>query len=548
MISLGHRLAGWAADRPDATAFTFLKRGEDPESSLSFAELHRRAGQIAGQLAGRGLAGRPVALIYPPGLEFIEAFCGCLYAGAVPAALPLPAHARAAVRCAVICGAADFAAVLTIGSQLASAALQPIRDAAPEVPWICTDGGSDGPGRDPAHAEEASPAFLQFTSGSTSEPRGVVISHANLIANQQMIAEAFDEDSDTRSVSWLPLHHDMGLIGAVLQPIYLGIPSTIMSPQSFLQKPVRWLQAISRQRATTSGGPNFGYAQCVDRIPAADLPSLDLSSWRVAFCGAEPVRPATLEGFAARFEPSGFDASALFPCYGMAEATLFVSGGPAGGGLRTARRPDGRTVVSCGRSWGPQTITIVDPELGTARAEGEPGEIWLTGPHVAEGYRNSPEATARTFKAKLAGGDLEHLRTGDIGFLRGGELFVTGRLKDLLIVRGANIHPEDVEDTVRRSDPALGGAGCAAFVIGEEDDKIAVVVELGRASGGDDRSALSKAASAAILLEHGFAPATVLFVGTGGVPRTTSGKVRRRACREAYLQGRLGRLAESEGA
>ena len=548
MISLSQRLATWAADRSDATAFTFLRRGEEAQASLSFGELDRRARRIAGQLTSSGLAGCPVALIYPAGLEFIEAFCGCLYAGAIPAALPLPANARAAVRCAVICRTADFGAVLTIGSQLASPALQPIRDAAPEVPWICTDGAPDGPGQDPVEVVEASPAFLQFTSGSTSEPRGVVITHANLTANQQMIAQAFDQDSNTRSVSWLPLHHDMGLVGAVLQPIYLGIPSTIMSAQSFLQKPVRWLQAISRRRATSSGSPNFGYAMCVDRIPAADLPSFDLSSWRVAFCGAEPVRPATLEGFAARFAPSGFDASALFPCYGMAEATLFVSGGPAGAGLRTVEAPDGRTVASCGRGWGQQTITIVDPELRTASAAGEPGEIWLTGPHVAEGYRNGMEATARTFRAKLAGSDLEHLRTGDIGFLRDGELFVTGRLKDLLIVRGANIHPEDVEDTVRRSDPLLAGAGCAAFVLGEEDEKIAVVVELARASGGGDRSALWKAASAAILLEHGFAPQAVLFVGTGGIPRTTSGKVRRRACREAYMQGQMTQLAVREGA
>ena len=547
MISLDRRLAEWAVRKPDAPAFTFLKRGEAPERELTFAGLDRRARQIAAQLSDAGLAGQPVALIYPSGLEFIEAFCGCLYAGAIPAALPLPANARAAGRCAVICRAAGFAAILTASSQLDAPALEPVRAAVPDAPWICTDGVPDEADGVHIDVEGGAPAFLQFTSGSTSEPRGVVITHDNLTANQQMIAEAFGYREDECSVGWLPLHHDMGLIGTVLQPIHLGARSVLMSPQSFLQKPVRWLQAISAYRGTSSGGPNFGYAQCLDRIAPADCAGLDLSSWKVAFCGAEPVRPVTLRRFAGRFEANGFEASALFPCYGMAEATLLVTGGPCGSGLRLAKGAGGRETASCGQGWGEQTITIVDPERRVPMPEGQAGEIWLTGPHIAKGYRNDPEGTARAFEARLVGGHTPHLRTGDIGFMRGNELIVTGRLKDLLIVRGANIHPEDVEETVRGSDPALAGAGCAAFALGDEDDRVTVVVELAQSSGGGDRSALSKSASAAILLEHGFAPDRVLFVAPGCIPRTTSGKVRRRACREHYLQGRMVQLASQEG-
>ena len=539
------QLAKWAADRPDATAFTFLRRGEEPEGRLTFAELDRRARQIAAQLIGGGLNGRPVALIYPAGLGFIEAFCGCLYAGVIAAALPLPANARAAGRCAAICQAADFAAILTVTSQLGAEALGPVRAALPEAPWICTDTSWEDADGVHLEAQGAAAAFLQFTSGSTTEPKGVVITHDNLAANQAMIAEAFGHDQDTRVVSWLPMHHDMGLIGTVLQPIHLGIPSVLMSPQSFLQKPVRWLRAISRHRATTAGAPNFGYAACLDRISPEACADLDLSTWRLAFCGAEPVQPLTLRRFAERFGAVGFDASSLFPCYGMAEATLFVSGGPTGSGLKVARVADGRDVASCGRGWGRQTITIVDPELRTAKPPGEPGEIWLAGPHIARAYSNNREATLRTFEAKLIGSGAPQLRTGDIGFMKGGELFVTGRMKDLLIVRGANIHPEDVEETVRRSDTILAGAVCAAFATTEDDHRITVVVELPRRSGGADRHAgLAKAAAAAIVAEHGFAPSEILLVNPGVIPRTTSGKVPRQACRDAYLKARLGEPAD----
>lgn len=545
MSSLDLRLAKWAIERPDAPAFTFLRRGEQPERSLTFAELDLRARQIAAQLTKAGLAGRPVALIYPSGLEFIEAFCGCLYAGAIAAALPLPANARAAGRCAVICRSADFAAVLTASSQLDAAALEPVRAAVPNAPWICTDGVPESTDGLHIEAEGGAPAFLQFTSGSTGEPRGVVITHDNLAANQEMIARAFDQKEDLRVVGWLPLHHDMGLIGTVLQPIHVGGTSILMSPQSFLQKPVRWLRAISAYRAVNSGAPNFGYAQCLDRIAPTDCEGLDLSSWKVAFCGAEPVRPGTLRRFADRFGSKGFPPSSLFPCYGMAEATLFVTGGPSGSGLRVAAGPNGQEAASCGKGWGEQTLTIVDPEGRVPLPEGEPGEIWLTGPHVAKGYRNDPAATSRIFKATLAGSDVEHLRTGDIGFVRGGELFVTGRLKDLLIVRGGNIHPEDVEETVRGSDPLLAGAACAAFAMAERDEVIVVVVELPRAAGPDADGGLAKAATAAIVAEHGFAPRTILFVGAGVIPRTTSGKIRRHGCRDAYMEGRLTEAAEA---
>ncbi len=539
MTTLDRRLARWAAERPDAVAFTFLRRGERAERQLTYCELDRSALRIAAQLTAAGLRGRAVALIYPPGLEFIEAFCGCLYAGAIPAALPLPATARAAGRCAVICRAADFAAILTVSGELEAPALEPVRAAVPAARWVASDEAPHTSDGVHVEVEGDDSAFLQFTSGSTREPRGVLISHANLTANQQMIAEAFGYREDECAVGWLPLHHDMGLIGTVLQPIHLGARSVLMSPQSFLQKPIRWLNAISAYRGTSSGGPDFGYAQCLDRIAPADCAGLDLSSWKVAFCGAEPVRPGTLRRFAYRFGVNGFDAAALFPCYGMAEATLFVTGGPCGSGLRVAKAANGRDVASCGEGAGEQAITIVHPERRVPMPDGQAGEIWLRGPHIAQGYRNDHEATARVFGARLAGGEIPHLRTGDIGFMQGNELVVTGRLTDLLIVRGVNIHPEDIEETVRGSDPALAGSACAAFASDEEEQEIAVVIELARKSAAAGSAGLARAAAAAVVAEHGFAPSMVLMVEPGVIPRTTSGKVRRRACRDAYLEGRL---------
>jgi acyl-CoA synthetase (AMP-forming)/AMP-acid ligase II len=513
---LAGRLAHWARRRPEATAFTFLHRGETVAATLSYAALHARALAIMSALRQRGLAGRTVLLLYSPGLAFIEAFCGCLYAGAIAVPAPHPVNARATARIAALAQAACVAAVLTERGLLEDTALRPT---APEAPWLATDAAAEIADASPAPIAQEAPAFLQFTSGTTGGAKGVVVTRSNLAANQAMIAAAFGHDATSRGVTWLPLFHDMGLVGTVLQAIWLGAACAVMSPYAFLQKPVRWLRAIGDFRATTSGAPGFAFQLCLDQISRDQSEGIDLSSWQVAFCGAEPVRAATLRRFAERFAGNGFAPAALFPCYGLAEATLFATGGPAGAGLRTRG-----AAASCGRGWGAQRLAIVE------------GEIWLAGPHVAQGYWRDPEATQATFGARLPGDDAAWLRTGDLGFVADGELFVTGRIKDLIIVRGQKHHPEAIEATIAASDPALTAGGGAAFVL-EDDDapRVVVVQETAR---GAEPAALARIAAGAVNAAHGFLPEIVL-VRAGSLPRTTSGKVRRHEARADYLAGRL---------
>ncbi|HWN41215.1 MAG TPA: amino acid adenylation domain-containing protein, partial [Thermoanaerobaculia bacterium] len=373
-------------------------------------------------------------------------------------------------------------------------------------------------------------AFLQYTSGSTSTPKGVRVTHGNLIANERAIQHACGQSEESVVVGWLPLYHDMGLIGNVLQPLWCGATCVLMSPLSFLQRPRRWLDAIDRFRGTTSGGPDFAYSLCVRKIPPADREGLDLSSWRVAFNGAEPVRAATLDAFAEAFASSGFRREAFYPCYGLAEATLFVSGGDPDAAPRVAGN-----LVSCGRAWPGERITVVGPETGRELPAGEEGEICVSGPSVADGY----------WQGESFGG---FLRTGDLGRLdEHGELFVTGRLKDLIVVRGRNLYPHDVERTAEESHPALRPGGGAAFSVEVEgEERLVVVHEVERRREAEAREA-AEAIRAAVLREHEVSPHEVVPIRAGMLPKTSSGKVRRGACREGYLSGALTPLAPSPG-
>jgi acyl-CoA synthetase (AMP-forming)/AMP-acid ligase II len=560
---LGKRLVHWSIHRPDEIAFLFLERGEIISARLTYLALHQRATAIAAVLRRHSLAGCPVLLVYPPGIDFIEAFFACLYSGAIAVPAPHPVSLRAAARAATLCQAAGARAVLTVASLLGDAEFKGVLDrTARDLSWIATDPikmqdeARDGPVESSPNAA----AFLQFTSGSTGTPKGVVVTRGNLAANQAMIAAAFGHDHTLRGVSWLPLFHDMGLVGTVLQALYLGALSVIMSPFAFLQKPVRWLQAITRFGATTSGAPNFAYELCCRQIHPEQCEGLDLATWQVAFCGAEPVRGATLRRFAATFGPYGFRDTAIFPCYGLAEATLFASGGPAGRGLKSldVERYDsgasGRialwdgpaerkvTLACCGRAWGDERVVIVDPLRGTPLGECEVGEIWLAGPHVCPGYWQRPAESTATFGARLAGDETtRYLRTGDLGFLREGELFVTGRLKDLIIVRGAKHHPEEIEATIARSHPALAGGTGAVFTLEHgEETKIIALHEIDReAMTTSDQGMLARVAVAAVNATHGFRLDALILVRSGRLPRTTSGKVQRHLCRAAYLDGRF---------
>jgi amino acid adenylation domain-containing protein len=539
-VTIAGLLRARAAERPEQVAFTFLTDGESEGGSLTYGELDRRASAIAAALAAAPVPqGERALLLYPPGLDFIAAFFGCLYAGvvAVPAYPPRP-NDRSQSRLRAIAHDATPRAALTTAAILAGT-VEPrgLLAVAPELGglrWIATDSLegslSDGaaPSREPA---PESIAFLQYTSGSTATPKGVMVTHANLLHNERMIGAAFDMDESSVVVGWLPLYHDMGLIGNVLQPLHAGGRCVLMSPVAFLQRPMRWLEAISRYRGTVSGGPNFAYELCVRKAAPETMAGLDLSSWRVAFNGAEPVRASTLERFAEAFAPCGFRRDALYPCYGLAEATLFVTGG------HVSRVEQGR--VSCGWGWMGQRIVTVDPETGAERRPEEEGEIWISGPSVARGYWENPEATARDFHAFLPTGEGPFLRTGDLGFLSGGELYVTGRLKDLIILRGRNLYPQDVELTAERSHPDLQPGGGAAFSVDIAGEERLVIVHEAVRHPKASVEEIAEAVRRAVAAEHEAQVHEVVLIRQAGLPKTSSGKVQRRLCRELYLRDEL---------
>ncbi|MEO6193501.1 MAG: fatty acyl-AMP ligase, partial [Thermoanaerobaculia bacterium] len=473
-----------AMSQPERRAYTFLLDGEREEVHLSYGELDRQARAIAARLQELGVEGERALLLYPPGLQYAAAFFGCLYAGVTAVPVYPPRPNRPDPRFLAILADARARVVLTTSAILPNA--ERLLQADAPVAWLATD-GLDSKGaeewRDPAVRPEQL-AFLQYTSGSTSAPKGVMVSHGNLVHNERLIERAFGMTAESVVVGWLPLYHDMGLIGNLLQPLWAGCSCVLMSPVDFLQKPLRWLAAVSRYGGTVSGGPNFAYDLCARKIRPEDRAGLDLSRWAVAFNGAEPVRAETLDRFASAFAGCGFRREALFPCYGLAEATLFVAGAAVGEppvvgrfnapGLerhRAVADPDGRPLVSSGRPalLAPgQEVAIVDPESGARLPEAAVGEIWVAGPSVAKGYWSRPEPPESTFQALTRDGQGPFLRTGDLGFLVGGELFVAGRAKDLIIIRGRNHYPQDIEMTVEASHAALRPGCGAAFSVDEE--------------------------------------------------------------------------------
>ena len=486
IVNLIQLLQSRAAQQPGRLAYTFLLDGEGEEAHLTYGELERQARAVGACLQGLGLRGERVILLYPPGLEYIAAFWGCLFAGAVAVPAYPPRLNRNLERLQAVVADARPSAALTNGQTLSR--LKPLLHEVPALralKWVATeeiDICSAERWREP-EVEGSTLAFLQYTSGSTAAPKGVMVSHGNLLHNQALIKRAFGQSEESVIVGWLPLYHDMGLIGNVLQPLYVGARCVLMSPVAFLQKPLRWLQAISHYRATTSGGPNFAYDLCARKINPAQSTTLDLSCWNVAFNGAEPVRAATLERFTEAFKFSGFRREAFYPCYGLAEATLLVSGSRAARPLvlktvdkdaladgrvseLTEQDAPGHVLVGCGAASADQSVLIVNPVSLTASADGEVGEVWARGPSVAGGYWNRAEETESTFRACLA--DAEEgpfLRTGDLGFVSDGELFVTGRLKDLIIIRGRNLYPHDIERTAEAAHVSLRPGGGVAFSV-----------------------------------------------------------------------------------
>ena len=550
-----------ARNQPEQKAYTFLKGGEAKVVELNYQQLHLQAQTIASYLQSIQAAGERCLLLYQPGLEFIAAFFGCLYANVIAVPAYPPRRNQNLSRLQAIATDAGAKIVLTTTSLLDNLKERSRKDLnLAELHWVATDGLSSNLAtawQTPLITRD-SLAFLQYTSGSTDNPKGVMVTHGNLFHNSAIIHKSFGHSVNSRGVIWLPPYHDMGLIGGVLQPLYGGFPVTLMSPVDFLQQPIRWLQAISRYQATTSGGPNFAYDLCLRKITAAQLETLDLSSWEVAFTGAEPVKAETLEEFATTFASCGFRKEAFYSCYGMAETTLIVSGG-----LKTnppvIRKIDRaaleqnrvvastnnleiRAIVGCGRTWLNQNLLIVNPENCTRTSGEQIGEIWVSGASVAQGYWNRPQETKETFDAYLAETrEGPFLRTGDLGFVQDGELFITGRLKEIIIIRGQNHYPHDIELTVEKSNPALRPNSGAAFAVDfNGTERLVVVHEVERSFMRKlDVKQVIDNIREAVTAQHGLEIYATVLVKTSSIPKTSSGKIRRRACRVAFLTGSL---------
>ena len=551
-------LQWWARHQPRKRAFVYLERGEREAGSLTYAELDRRARIIARAVREHGLTGRPVLLAYPTGLEFVAALFGCFYGGAVAVPAPVDSYDRAATRLQAIMADADVAAVFSLRPVLSQSG-NPVAGAAahrstPTV-VLATD-ELDGPADEipPRPLEPGAVALLQYTSGSTGRPRGVMLSHANIVHNERALLAVLLTGVDDVVVNWLPLYHDMGLIGGVLHTVSFGGLCALMPPLAFVQKPIRWLEAIARYRATVSMAPCFAYGLATQRGLSERAASLDLSSWRVAICGGESVRPQVLEEFATTFAPRGFEPRALMPAYGLAEATLIASAAVGGTGLKVAQPLDvswGRRLSHCGPAVAGQRVSIVDPLSREPVPAGQLGEVWLQGPCVALGYWNRPEETRATFQATWAGtgghdaAAAGHwLRTGDLGFMGPDGVVITGRAKDLIIIRGANFDPLDVETLACESDPAFeSGAGAAFSIEHDMGEHVVLLHEVRReAARALDVNVLAGKVIDKVSQGIGLSIYDLVLLRPGTLPRTTSGKIRRYACKEQYLAGQLALL------
>ena len=559
--------------QPDRTAYTFLADGEQESGSCTYRDLDLQARAIASELLTKVKPGDRALLVYPytAGLEFIAAFMGCLYAGVVAVTDYPRQHIKSLsqyqdriVDCQAGIALTTYEFAERVKGQLISHPTMALKLKA--LPWIASDRVdlSVADRWQPPKIDGDSLAFLQYTSGSTGQPKGVMVTHGNVLHNSQVIYKSFGHNEQSRILIWLPMFHDMGLIGGVMQPLFAGLPAVLMSPIALAQKPFLWLQALSKYKITTSGGPNFAYDLLCQKITDEQRASLDLSHWQVAFTGAEPVRAETLEKFTELYEPCGFDRNAFYPCYGMAEATLFITGIDPGKYPTvtyldkkaltedkvvavTSEHPDSKAVVSCGHTWLGDEIIIVNPETKMQCEGDRVGEIWATGAGIGKGYYQREEQTENTFRATLANNpDKTYLRTGDLGFTRDGELYITGRIKDMMILWGRNHYPQHIEETVESCHPALRPNHGAAFSVdvgGEE--QLVVAHEINRT---DLRKLNAEEVIGAIRLSVGEQNMANVFavalLKTGSIPKTSSGKIQRRACQSMFLDGSLNTVAQ----
>jgi acyl-CoA synthetase (AMP-forming)/AMP-acid ligase II len=562
-----------ASNQPEQVAFLFPRdraANADNFHRISYASLDQQARSIAATLQAAGIsAGQKVLLLHQPGADFVTAFFGCLYAGTVAVTTYLGHRGRlkqGLPKIVELLKDAECRCIL-----MSTDVAQPFKAAWEEV----IGGGEHQVNQPPVIASDDIPptiadawhppaihretvTLLQYTSGSTSRPRGVMITHGNLLHNSSLIQRGFESGSSSVGLIWLPPYHDMGLIGGILQPVFAGFPVTLMSPLAFLQQPFSWLQTISRIRATITGGPNFAYELCVRKVTPEQCSTLDLSSWKIAFNGAEPIHADTIKRFSAAFAPCGFNPKAFYPCYGLAEATLFVTGGKALAGPRVLHldrkaleqdtallagttSKDIKAVVGCGEVPSDQKVAIVDPESRCACPDKSVGEIWVSGPSVSSGYWNRPDETFNAFVAYRSDtGEGPFLRTGDLGFFHQGELFVTGRLKDIVIIHGRNFYPHDLEITAQSSHPGLQpGSGAIFSVEYDGQERLVIAQEVQREALRTDPLEMVSAIRQAIIRDFDVQAYAIVLLKPGQVPKTSSGKIRRALCKSALMSNSL---------
>ena len=552
----------WAEQRPDEPAFYFTD-AETLERRLTYRQLWDEVRGLAGYLQSQRAMGERVLLLYPPGLDFVIGLFACHAAGAIAVPAYPPRRNRKASRIRSI--AKDAAA--SIGLSVTAVAEQITGDNRHADLAGVRMIGTDTPRTrmpdawQPRTIKRDDLAVLQYTSGSTGAPKGVMLTHANLMNNCELIMYAFEADQDVVGLTWLPTYHDMGLVGGVLMPLFIGRPNVLMSPMTFLQHPVKWLRAITRYGVTMSGGPNFGFQLCVDKIDNEEIEGLDLSSWTTAFNGAEPIRTATLDAFTEKFAPVGFRRSAFLPCYGMAETTLIVTGGPSQGRPVTStfdgRQLDAGTVVpvdpesdgarqliGCGQILPGERLEVVNPETLERLPPNRVGELWIQSPCVGQGYWRAEGATRDTFGAHTADGEGPFLRTGDLGFLYQGQLYISGRLKDMIIVRGVNRYPQDIEQTVEAASDVVQAGSVAAFAMEYQGREQLVIVAETIRDRDVDRDAHLQAIRRAVTAEHELPPDAVYLVRNSSVPKTSSGKIQRHACLHALRDDNLKTVAK----
>ncbi|WP_180977583.1 AMP-binding protein [Janthinobacterium sp. ROICE36] len=559
-----------AQARPDAIAFRFLNDLASAPQELNYHQLWQEAGVVANFLGTVASPGSRIMLFYPPGLEYIKAFYGCMLAGMVAVPLYPPRRNSKSDRLTKVARSCQSVLALTTESELAAVQAAWNEQAEPgmALAFHVTDtlDVTDARPFVPPAIDPAVPAFLQYTSGSTGAPKGVIITHANIMANMRHLSLMSGGHAGDVFVNWLPLFHDLGLVTAVLWPVSLGASSTLMAPATFVRDPLLWLQAITRYRGSMCGAPNFAYALCVDKIADASLTKLDLSSWRVAYNAAEPVRAATLDAFGTRFGACGFRPQTFYPSYGMAEATVFISGGNASAAPISlvvdrqelaARRVTpvdvgdalATRIVACGAASAPHDLRVVDPESRRELADGQVGEIWFAGPSVSPGYWGLGAQTAEAFGQSICNSDLPaaYLRTGDLGVMVDGELYVTGRIKDLVILNGRNYYPQDIELSATAAHRAIRPGHVAAFAV-EEDlvERLVVVAEVEREHFRSlDVDHVVAAVRQQVLRDHEINADRIVLVKPYKVPVTSSGKIQRRQARAMLLDGTLEVLASS---